>query len=99
MGPVGMPGLARWELEEAKLYMLAGDEPSTFAEAEQEKVWWDAMREDLRSVEKNLTWHIVVLPLGHRPIGLKWVYKVKKDASGAIVCHKVRLVAKGYVQR
>jgi hypothetical protein len=38
------------------------------------------------------------LPAGHRPVGLKWVYKLKKDASGMIVKHKARLVAKGYVQ-
>lgn len=39
------------------------------------------------------------LPEGQRPIGLKWVYKLKKDASGEVVKHKARLVAKGYVQK
>ena len=34
------------------------------------------------SVEQNSTWHLIEPPSGHRPIGLKWVYKVKKDASG-----------------
>jgi hypothetical protein len=37
--------------------------------------------------------------VGHKPIGLKWVYKFKKDVSGMVVKHKARLVAKGYVQR
>ena len=39
------------------------------------------------------------LPAGHRPIGLKWVYKLKRDTDGIILKHKARLVAKGYVQR
>ena len=39
------------------------------------------------------------LPHGHRPIGLKWVFKVKRDETGTIVKHKARLVAKGYVQQ
>jgi hypothetical protein len=42
---------------------------------------------------------LVNLPEGQRPIGLKWVYKLKKDASGEVVKHKARLVAKGYVQK
>jgi hypothetical protein len=41
----------------------------------------------------------VDLPQGLRPTGLKWVYKLKKNASGVIVKHKARLVAKGYVQK
>jgi hypothetical protein len=57
------------------------------------------MKEELRSIEENQTWVLVDLPLGHKPIGLKWVYKLKKDAQGRIVKHKARLVAKGYVQK
>ena len=42
---------------------------------------------------------LVNLPPGCHPIGLKWVYKVKQDELGAIVKHKARLVARGFVQR
>jgi hypothetical protein len=41
----------------------------------------------------------VDLPVGHKPIGIKWVYKLKKNVCGVIVKNKARLVAKGYVQR
>ncbi|KAF0889131.1 hypothetical protein E2562_022144, partial [Oryza meyeriana var. granulata] len=47
----------------------------------------------------NQTWRLVPLLPGHRPIGLKWVYKVKKNAAGEVIKHKARLVAKGYVQQ
>ena len=39
------------------------------------------------------------MPKDHKAIGLKWVFKVKRDPAGNIVKHKARLVAKGYVQR
>jgi hypothetical protein len=32
-------------------------------------------------------------------IGLKWVFKLKKDASGVIMKHKARLVVKRYVEQ
>jgi hypothetical protein len=38
------------------------------------------------------------LPSGCKAIGLKWVFKVKRDPAGKIVKHKARLVAKGYAQ-
>jgi hypothetical protein len=52
----------------------------------------------LGSIRENETWDLVDLPKGHKAIGLKWVYKLKKDADGKVIKHKARLVAKGYVQ-
>lgn len=57
------------------------------------------MQSEIESIEKNDTWKLVELPTGLKPIGLKWVYKLKRDTSGEIVKHKARLVAKGYVQK
>ena len=53
----------------------------------------------MSAIEENLTWRLTTLPAGHRAIGLKWVYKVKKDAHGAVLKHKARLVAKSYMQQ
>jgi hypothetical protein len=50
-------------------------------------------------VEKNRTWELADLPRGHRAITLKWVFKLKRDEAGAIVKHKARLVARGFVQQ
>lgn len=52
----------------------------------------------MESTEENGTWELTSLPPGRKIIGVKWIYKLKKDADGNIVKHKARLVAKGYVQ-
>ena len=53
----------------------------------------------MKAIEENETWELVDLPTGCHPISLKWVYKVKRHERGAIVKHKARLVARGFVQR
>ena len=82
-----------------ELHYLASEEPGSFDEAKVHASWRQAMQEELEAIESNSTWRLATLPPGHRAIGLKWVYKVKKDAHGAVLKHKARLVAKGYVQR
>ena len=42
---------------------------------------------------------MVDLPQNRKAIGVKWVFKVKRDPMGKIKKHKARLVAKGYVQK
>ena len=51
------------------------------------------------SIELNNTWNILDLPKGVKPIGLKWIFKIKRNADGSINKYKERLVANGYVQR
>jgi hypothetical protein len=80
------------------LCLLGTGEPSTFAEAKKQACWQRAMKEEMDSIVSNKTWKLCELPKGQNPIGLKWVYKLKKDPYGNVVKHKARLVAKGYVQ-
>ncbi|GKA44214.1 putative RNA-directed DNA polymerase [Tanacetum coccineum] len=86
-------------LEPEELMMAETDQPSTFEEAVVHKAWREAMQAELDAIEKNKTWQLTSLPPGHKAIGLKWVYKVKKDNMGNMVKYKARLVAKGYVQK
>jgi hypothetical protein len=79
--------------------LLAADEPFGVDDALEEQCWLDAMKSELKSIQENDTWFYANLPKGHRAIGLKWVYKVKRDPQGNIVKHKARLVAKGYAQK
>lgn len=57
------------------------------------------MQGEIDSINKNKTWKLTTLPNNQKAIGLKWVFKTKRDASGKIIKHKARLVAKGYVQQ
>jgi hypothetical protein len=100
VGVSGMPpGLADGEVEGGQLMFTTEEEPSTFREAEQHECWKKAMQEEINSIVENGTLTLVDLPAGTKPIGLKWVYKVKRNEQGVIVKYKARLVAKGYVQR
>ncbi|XP_019181694.1 PREDICTED: uncharacterized protein LOC109176759 [Ipomoea nil] len=56
------------------------------------------MEEEIRALEQNGTWELVDLPPSKKPIGCRWVYKIKHKADGTIERYKARLVAKGYNQ-
>jgi hypothetical protein len=86
------------ELERG-LLLAEGEEPASFTEAQAEAGWRTTMAEEMAAIEENGTWELSNLSAGHRPIGLKWVYKLKKNPAGEVVRHKARLVAKGYAQR
>nr|GEY05190.1 ribonuclease H-like domain, reverse transcriptase, RNA-dependent DNA polymerase [Tanacetum cinerariifolium] len=79
--------------------LLAKDEPRNYKEASSNQKLIEAMKVELDSINRNNTWELTTLPKGHKAIGLKWIFKTKKDANGNIIKHKARLVAKGYIQQ
>ena len=51
------------------------------------------------ALDENATWDLVQLPTkDKKPIGCKWVYKVKHNADGSVSTYKARIVVKGYGQ-
>ncbi|KAM0071898.1 putative RNA-directed DNA polymerase [Helianthus debilis subsp. tardiflorus] len=74
-------------------------EPTCYDEAAKNDKWVDAMNSEMEALYRNNTWILVDLPKGRKPIGCKWVYKVKYKASGEVERYKARLVAKGFNQR
>jgi hypothetical protein len=74
-------------------------EHQVFKEAKARPEWEKAMEVEHESLMKNQTWDLTALPSGKKPIGCKWVYKVKYKADGTLDKYKARLVAKGFSQR
>ena len=75
------------------------EEPSRFEDAMENESWRRAMDEEMQALVDNDTWILVPKKEEVKPIGCKWVYKVKYSADGSIARHKARLVAKGYAQK
>jgi hypothetical protein len=86
--------------DDLTLYCHFADcEPLGFEEAVKDEIWKNAMDEKIKAIKKNNTWELTTIPKEQKPIGVKWVFKVKKNAKGEIERYKVRLVVKGYSQQ
>ena len=80
------------------LLLALNDKPIKFQEASKLVQWRKACTDEIDSIEENETWVLVDKPAGVKVIGLKWIFKIKRNADGSINKYKSRLVAKGYVQ-
>ncbi|KAL1225767.1 Retrovirus-related Pol polyprotein from transposon TNT 1-94 [Cardamine amara subsp. amara] len=85
--------------ESEKLLLTIDGEPENFYEARDMSEWIEAMEAELNSIARNNTWELVDKPAGIKPIGLKWIFKIKRKADGTVNKYKARIVAKGYVQQ
>lgn len=74
------------------------NEPSCYEQACNDRECVKAMNKELEALENNNTWTVMPLPPDKKPIGSKWVYKVKLRPDGTVERYEARLVAKGYNQ-
>lgn len=74
-------------------------EPFSYEEASLDPAWQAAMTSEFKALYDNNTWDLVSLPAGKKPIGCRWVYKIKHRADGTVERFKARLVVKGYTQQ
>lgn len=90
-------------IEEANAVRIQEEnEPKSYAEAvscAQKDQWKAAMEEELSSHRELKTWQLAKAPDVKRILGSRWVYKIKRNASGDPVKYKARLVAQGCSQR
>jgi len=76
------------QLEYSGMCLVAVEEPSSVDQALTQLCWRNAMQAEMKANKANNTWEVSVLPRNQKAIGLKWVFKVKKDPEGNIVKHK-----------
>ena len=78
-----------------------GLEPRNVEEARQRPDWpsWDAtIKDELARMHKLKTWTLIDRPPDANVVGSKWVFKLKRGASGEIVKYKAHLIAQGFTQ-
>ncbi|UYV68298.1 hypothetical protein LAZ67_5003753 [Cordylochernes scorpioides] len=95
------PMITRSKVLNSQCNFALADEPSNYIDAitsTDSERWKLAMDEEIDALNKNKTWTLERLADGHKPIGCKWVYKIKTESDGTIQRFKARLVAKGYSQ-
>ena len=56
------------------------------------------MNKEINQLNSMGTWELTELPADRKPIKCKWVLKLKRDHTGAIMQYKGQLVAKGFSQ-
>lgn len=78
------------------------EEPRTFKVAMQSSKssdWMAAMEDELVSLDKNETWIFTEPPPYLDVIQCRWVYKLKRSGTGAMLRFKARQIVKGFTQR
>ena len=78
------------------------DEPLCYQEAVEgsnNEKWKEAMKDEMKALERNATWDLVELPRDRKTIECKWVYKMKKGVDDKVERYKAKLVVKGYSQK
>jgi hypothetical protein len=73
-------------------------EPSSFEEAIDQQVWWDAIVEEYTSLMRNDVWDIVSRLEGKSVVSSRWLHKIK-HCRWYIEKFKARFVARGFSQK
>lgn len=92
----------RGRKENAYIAHVEEPDPETWEEAMNSAnavEWRKAAEAEMETFEVKGTMTLVPLPAGRVAIGNKWVFRAKKDETGAVTRYKARLTAKGYSQK
>jgi len=73
--------------------------PKCEKSALEDQNWYNAMKDEHRSLLENEVWKLEKLPRGKNIVGSRWHFAIKKNSLGEITRYKARFVAKGYKQQ
>ncbi|GJZ21391.1 ribonuclease H-like domain-containing protein [Tanacetum coccineum] len=76
--------------------MNKSSEPSSYEEALKDVNWINALNDEMHALYENTTWFMTDLPIGRKPIGCKWGFRIKYKSNGEVERYKAKLVAKGF---
>ncbi|BBN68958.1 hypothetical protein Prudu_661S000700 [Prunus dulcis] len=65
--------------------------PNSVTKALEDPKWKEAMNEEMRALQKNVTWELVPLPYGKKTVGCMWIYTMKLKADGSVERYKAKL--------
>nr|GEX46865.1 hypothetical protein [Tanacetum cinerariifolium] len=95
-------GLHQINDEDFHTYMfacfLSQEEPKNVYPTLKDPSLIEAMQDELLQFKLQKVWVMADLPKGKRAIGLKWVFRNKKDEREILIKNKARLVAQGHTQ-
>ncbi|GJY30715.1 putative ribonuclease H-like domain-containing protein [Tanacetum coccineum] len=74
-------------------FFLLQIKPTSIAKALSDSSWVEAMQEELLQFKLQQVWILVDLPNGKKAIGIKWVFRNKKDERGIVIRNKARIEA------
>ena len=73
--------------------------PPSFADAMRRpdaNLWWEAFCDEIKAIIKRQTWTLATLPPGQKALPLRWICRVKRDATNTFERYKARIVVKGF---
>jgi Reverse transcriptase (RNA-dependent DNA polymerase) len=84
-----------------KIMKALTDEPASYEEVKDRldyPKWKSAMEDEYRSLVEQKTFEWVTLPGDCHAVPSRWVFVIKRDATGNVEKYKARVVAKGFRQ-
>ncbi|GJT40795.1 retrovirus-related pol polyprotein from transposon TNT 1-94 [Tanacetum coccineum] len=85
------------EVSESSLRQIDPSNMHEFYQRHPSEYHW-TKNHPLEQFDRLSVWELVDKPFGKTVIGLKWLWKNKKDEESIVIRNKARLVAKGYHQ-